>query len=192
MPLGEVIMRVSCPSCCESVLVRSEPPCTSTTRSPCAANRATSCTICSVATPLPPPIFTTSILATPFLAIRVMCGGQRAGASPAPYPDGRRVGCGACPRPLPTIPPLTFASHEYQQNTMRGADLGRSARLFRPNHAYSSAPARHFRQRPSSGCPGRQSPRRAAVQDQAQSPHRSSYCPPGSWVRDSDTHRYAL
>src|SRR5579884_2827622 len=62
MPLGEVIMRTGWPRRSESVLVGSEPPCSSTTRCPAATHCAISRTMRSVATPALPPILTTSVI----------------------------------------------------------------------------------------------------------------------------------
>src|SRR2546426_4783137 len=55
-------MRIGCPRRWQSVFVRSDPPCSRTTRCPSVTHWAISRTISSVATPAPPPIFTTSIM----------------------------------------------------------------------------------------------------------------------------------
>src|SRR5579859_1875249 len=68
MPLGEVIMRIACPNCSDRVLVRSEPPCSRTTRFPPATHCAISRTMFDVATPAPPPILTTSVIISSFFS----------------------------------------------------------------------------------------------------------------------------
>src|SRR6266516_2479396 len=80
MPPGEVIMRASWPSCCESVLVRSEPPCTRTTRCP----SATSERICEVATPDAPPILTTIMFITCSILCSFACYRNSVGMGLAP------------------------------------------------------------------------------------------------------------
>src|SRR5579884_2530736 len=91
MPSGEVIVRAGRPSRSHSALVRSEPPCSSTTRSPPAISCATSLTMRFVCVSIPaaPPIFTTSVIfVAPFRTIkclyRVQAGeGEAEGLVPA-------------------------------------------------------------------------------------------------------------
>src|SRR5579859_8054506 len=56
-------MRAGCPRRSASVVVRSDPPCSKMIRCPAATYCAISLTMRSVATPAPPPIFTTSVIA---------------------------------------------------------------------------------------------------------------------------------
>src|SRR5579883_1647311 len=75
MPSGEVIVRTGRPSRSHRAFVRSEPPCSSTTRSPSAMSCATSRAIVFVWVSIPaaPPIFTTSVIfVAPFRTIKCL------------------------------------------------------------------------------------------------------------------------
>src|SRR5579859_3170369 len=65
-------MRIACPNCSDRVLVRSEPPCSRTTRFPLATHCAISRTMFVVATPAPPPILTTSVIVSSFSQIELV------------------------------------------------------------------------------------------------------------------------